>query len=207
MIISRSYTTTNIIFHFYTGLKWTFSIIFFTILKEPRSKCLKNCFLDLENSQIRVEPPPPTTTKTRINTTEIFGPQTSSSYYKRLVAPNMKTMNGWNHVNSKLHQIQATSYKYYYIRVSYIVLKNHRKCVLWTRIGGSFHSQGARSYHDTSPLAYFVVMYGCLLMFGNFLITEHIILNKKYKVGSKFSPYKTTTKYKRTCLKRHSIQT
>lgn len=71
---------------------------------ERAKKCLKNYFLDLENSWIRIEPPP-SLPKTRINTTEIFGPHSSSSYYKRLVTPNMKTMNGWNNVNSKMQQI------------------------------------------------------------------------------------------------------
>lgn len=126
-----------------------FLIMCFTILKEPKSKCLKKCSLAPENTGfwgITLSPPK------RENTIELSCPRTTSNRNVYTIFEENRS----NNAKSRVRQI----YLFYSSINIYTVLKHHLTGDLGTRIGGSFHRQGDHTM---------IVINGHLFLYVTFL--------------------------------------
>lgn len=113
----------------------------------------KKCSLDRENTGFwgTPSPPPPTKEKTPLNCLVHELVQATSNR-------NVYTIFEENQSNNAKYRVRQIYLFYSSINI-YTVLKYHVTAVLGTTIGGSFHRQGAGSYHDSYQWTFIFVCY------------------------------------------------
>lgn len=112
----------------------------------------KKCSLDSENTGFLGELPfPPNKEKTPLNCLVHELVQATSNR-------NVYTIFEENQSNNAKYTVRQIYLFYSSINI-YTVLKDHVTAVLGTRIGRSFHRQGAGSYHDSYQWTFIFVCY------------------------------------------------